>query len=70
VFSSMSCLMSSVLRSGVDGHFRGDRILPLRRDQQRRGLDTGEHREEQVQQDVGAGVEGLVMQDPLQEQWY
>jgi hypothetical protein len=52
----------------VQCDFRRDRVGPLGRDQKRRALDAGEHREKEVQQDVGVGVERLVIEDVLNEQ--
>ena len=53
---------------GMDGDLRRDGVGPLGGDEKEGGLDAGHHGEKKVQEDVGVGIEGLVMvEDPGQE---
>src|SRR5664280_1305473 len=51
----------------VQGNLGADRVGPFGGDEQCRCLDTSEHRQEQVQQYIRVGVEGLVVNDSLEE---
>ena len=44
-------------------HHTGDGVLPFRGDKQNGALQPGQHREEQVEQDVGVGIPSLRCQN-------
>ena len=51
---------------GVNGDLRGNRIGAFGGDQEGSRLDTGQHGQEQVEQDVGIGIEPVLAVGPAQ----